>query len=150
MQRILWISNIRQEKSLLQLLAGLWDHRHFTHTPQLWPLYPNLSWASIHHDAKTWLHPLLQAPELDTSHQTARQEHSPTCQQTGCLKPCKAHRHLKMHTCCGPAYQKEKTQHHPPGCIHHPSHSEDYTSSWTKLTQEGTDNRSTRNCDHRQ
>lgn len=60
----------------------------------------------------------LQAPVLDTSHQTARQEHSPACQQTGCLKPYEAHRHLKTHTCCGPAYQREKPLHHPPGCGH--------------------------------
>ena len=68
MQRILWINNIRQDKSLLQLFAGLWHHRHFTHTPQLWPLYPKLSWVSIHHHANTWLHPTVFRLQCWTPH----------------------------------------------------------------------------------
>ena len=46
----------------------------------------------------------------------SKTEHSPACRQTGYLKLHEAHRRLKTHTCCGPAYQREKTQHHPPDC----------------------------------
>lgn len=92
----------------------------------------------------------LQAPVLDTSHQTVRQEQSPACQQTGCLKLYEAHRHLKTHTCCGPAYQREKTQHHPPDCRRQSLPLGRQHKLWTNLTQEGTDNRSKGNCDHRQ
>ena len=57
------------------------------------------SLGGIHLDSKTWLHPTACRLQCCTPHakQQARQEHSPTHQQTGCLKSYETHRHPKTH-----------------------------------------------------
>lgn len=87
----------------------------------------------------------LQAAVLDTSHQTARPEHSPACQQRGCLKPYEAHRHPKHTPVVALPIRGKSLSTTRQAVGTSPSHSEDSTSSWTNLTQEGADNRSKRN-----